>query len=153
SAVRCATGATSLLAEASVTSERYRPEGPAPTTGAWRKIMLGDPWVSCDLEPRNHTAPWHGTERGPGRPFGPDPSRRRPARSSVVYWVSRPLPGPTPHPAGVPRLDRTPALRLAEQTESCSVMTQNPTLSEDGQPAVPCWTVQQTTDLSSDVNR
>lgn len=128
---------------------RHRRRGPRRPGG----VRMVIPGGSRCLGQGSRCEVWHGMGRGPGRPFGPDPSRRRRARSSVVYWVSGPFPGPTPHPAGVPRLDGPTALRLAERSEPCPVMPQNPTMSVDGQPAVPCWTVQQITDLSSDVNR
>src|SRR5690606_17337432 len=59
---------------------------------------------------RRTASPAHGNGKRARKPFGPDPSRRRRARSSVVYWASGPVPGPTPRPVGVPRLDGPTAL-------------------------------------------
>src|SRR5690606_7303606 len=63
-----------------------------------------------------------GTGKGPGLPFGPDPSRRRRARNPLSTGYPGPSRVQPPDPAGVPRLDGTPALRLAVLTECPSVM-------------------------------
>jgi hypothetical protein len=77
----------------------------------------------------------HESGKRARKPFGPDPSRRRRARNSVVYWAPGPVPGPTPRPVGVPRLDGPTALHLAVWTKPRSVTDAGSGDVRDGQPA------------------
>ncbi len=122
--------------------KRYRPAGApeasaAPEDRKNRRFPPGGGRVipRPTGPPGAHVGPAHESGKRARKPFGPDPSRRRRARNSVVYWAPGPVPGPTPRPVGVPRLDGPTALHLAVWTESHSVTDAGSDDVRDGQPA------------------
>jgi hypothetical protein len=112
--------------------KNWPPRGDSETT-LMRNRRLGDPATGGTT--LRTGGPAHESGKRARKPFGPDPSRRRRARNSVVYWAPGPVPGPTPRPVGVPRLDGPTALHLAVWTKPRSVTDAGSGDVRDGQPA------------------